>query len=242
MPGNWQLQGFDRPVYTNVKYPFPVTPPYVPKENPTGCYTTSFDLPAVWSTDEQVRIVFEGVDSAFYLWCNGEFVGYSQDSRLPADFELTRFLRSGENHISVCVLRLSDGSYLEDQDMWNLSGIYRDVYLLTKPATRVCDLRVTALLDDGYASGKLKVDLKTEGAQACQVRLDLYGLPDLELVTTVTRTVDTTHIDERGRYRDRLLLEINVPGVKPWSAEAPNLYRLCATLLDAEGNYLDFYF
>ncbi|MBT5441298.1 MAG: beta-galactosidase, partial [Gammaproteobacteria bacterium] len=129
VPGNWQTQGFDKPIYTNVKFPFPVDPPRVPEANPTGCYLTSFDLPGHWPPDEQTRICFDGVDSAFYLWCNNQFVGYSQDSRLAAEFDLSTYLQSGENTIAVMVLRLCDGSYLEDQDMWNLSGIFRSVRL-----------------------------------------------------------------------------------------------------------------
>ena len=132
VPGNWQLQGFDKPVYTNVKYPFSVNPPIVPSENPTGCYRRSFVLDAD-AINERTHLVFEGVDSAFFVWCNERFVGYSQDSRLPADFDISDYVTQGENQIAVIVLRLCDGSYLEDQDMWNLSGIYRSVYLLSKP-------------------------------------------------------------------------------------------------------------
>ena len=148
VPGNWQLQGYDKPVYTNVKYPFPCTPPITPDENPTGCYLRNFTLPEQWQSEETIRVVFDGVDSAFYLWCNGRWVGYSQDSRLAAEFDLTAFLIKGENQIAVMVLRLCDGSYMEDQDMWNLSGIYRSVSLVTKPAQCVSDVRVTADLTD----------------------------------------------------------------------------------------------
>ncbi|MEQ8516802.1 MAG: beta-galactosidase, partial [Chromatocurvus sp.] len=132
VPGNWQLQGHDHPIYTNVRYPFPCKPPYVPEDNPTGCYVREFDWSDVHQ-DEQLRVCFDGVNSAFYLWCNGEFLGYSQDSRLPAEFDLSACVKPGKNRLQAMVLRWSDGSYLEDQDMWWLSGIYRDVYLLSKP-------------------------------------------------------------------------------------------------------------
>ena len=133
VPGHWQLQGFDHPIYTNVQFPFPCNPPIVPDANPTGCYQRSFSMPSTWSSEEQIRIIFEGVDSAFHLWCNEQWVGYSQDSRLPAEFDLSRFLVAGQNTLSVLVIRRCDGSYMEDQDMWNMSGIYRSVRLLAKP-------------------------------------------------------------------------------------------------------------
>jgi beta-galactosidase len=239
VPGNWQLQGFDRPVYTNVKYPFDVNPPHVPTQNPTGCYTTNFKVPEHWSSEEQIRIVFDGVDSAFYLWCNEQLVGYSQDSRLPADFDLSRILEPGDNRLSVCVLRLCDGSYLEDQDMWNLSGIFRDVYLLAKPLRRIVDLRTTATLDERYTNGKLSIKLKTEHGRGCSVRFEVYDLSNTTLVLDKTLTVCTDYVDEKGRYRDRLYADLDVLNVKPWSAEAPQLYRICATLLDPEGQEIE---
>jgi len=235
VPGNWQMQGYDRPVYTNVKYPFAVSPPRVPDANPTGCYTKQFVLPPGWLGDEQVRIVFEGVDAAFYLWCNNSFVGYSQDSRLPAEFDLTAHLQDGTNQLAVCVLRLCDGSYLEDQDMWNLSGIYRDVYLLAKPAQRITDLRATAELDSTGQVGELALELNSAGTDRNNsVRFELYAMPEQQLVASVTSGMGTRYIDERGRYRQRVHQHIRVAQVKPWSAEQPHLYRLCATLLDAD--------
>ena len=239
VPGNWQLQGFDRPIYTNVKYPFPTNPPVVPANNPTGCYTTAFSVPELWLAQTQVRVVFDGVDAAFYLWCNERLVGYSQDSRLPADFDLTEFLVAGENTISVCVLRLCDGSYLEDQDMWNLSGIYRDVYLLVKPRAHISDLRVTALLNDTYADGELLINLKTEHCRDAKIRFDLHSQRDCKLVASEISKIGTQIIDERGRYRDQVQIKMPVGRVDTWSAEAPFLYRLCATLLDADENELE---
>ena len=125
VPGNWQLQGYDFPIYSNVKYPFEDNPPHVPSENPTGVYRHNFMLDEQ-DLEQQVRLVFDGVNSAFHLWCNGKWVGYSQDSRLPAEFDLSEHIASGSNQITVMVMRWSDGSYLEDQDMWWLSGIFRD--------------------------------------------------------------------------------------------------------------------
>ena len=147
VPGNWQLQGFDRPIYTNIKYPFPCDPPRVPAENPTGCYSREFELSADWLTSGQTRLIVDGVDSAFHPFCDGRGVGYSQDSRLPAEFDLGDFLQAGTNRLAVLVLRWSDGSYLEDQDMWRMSGIFRSVSLLHKPERRLLYLRLTPVLD-----------------------------------------------------------------------------------------------
>ncbi|MCO5569308.1 hypothetical protein L7F22_023020 [Adiantum nelumboides] len=138
VPSNWQLHGYDRPIYTNIVYPFALDPPYVPEENPTGCYRKSFAIPSNW-TGRRIFLSFEAVDSAFYVWINGTLVGYSQDSRLPADFEITEICHESssgrENLMAVQVMRWSDGSYLEDQDHWWLSGIHRNVVIYAKPKT-----------------------------------------------------------------------------------------------------------
>ena len=242
VPGHWQLQGFDRPVYTNIKYPFPCKPPVVPEANPTGCYERTFNLPADWKVgEEQIRVIFEGVDNAFHIWCNAEWVGYSQDSRLPAEFDLSRYLTPGENTLSVLVMRYSDGSYLEDQDMWNLSGIYRSVYLLTKPAAKILDLRVNAELDEHYQNGVLQLRVDVEGAKGCRIGVALYapGPDDAAAIVKETQSLGTRQIDERGAYNDRCELLIQVPTPQPWSAECPNLYRLTVCLLDVEGQVIE---
>lgn len=230
VPGNWQLQGYDRPIYTNVKYPFPCTPPMTPDKNPTGCYTRAFSLPERWQTDEHVSVIFEGVDSAFYLWCNGQWVGYSQDSRLAAEFNLSPFLVAGENQLAVMVLRLCDGSYLEDQDMWNLSGIYRSVQLITKPVSRMTDVRVIPDLINNYTDGHLMLEVSTLGAEHCQVQVALYYQD--QMILSETAPVGTAPIDERGAYNDRCRMSIEVASPEKWSAESPSLYRLTLSLLD----------
>jgi len=231
VPGNWQLQGYDRPIYTNVKYPFPCTPPITPDENPTGCYLRSFTLPEHWRTDEIVNVIFEGVDSAFYLWCNGHWVGYSQDSRLAAEFNLNPFLAKGENQLAVMVLRLCDGSYMEDQDMWNLSGIYRSVKLLTKPQCRITDVRVSPDLVNNYIDGELMLEVSTVDAVDCHVQFSLYYHD--QLVLSETAPVGTSPIDERGAYSDRCRMSLELKTVAKWSAEIPELYRLTVSLLDS---------
>ena len=128
VPGHWQLQGYGRPQYTNFIYPFPTCPPYAPTENPTGTYVRDFYVPLDWDESAQLRLRFDGVDSAFYLWVNGEEVGYSQGSRNPAEFDISGFVRRGEkNRVLVKVMQWSDGSYIEDQDQWWLSGIVLEI-------------------------------------------------------------------------------------------------------------------
>jgi beta-galactosidase len=122
VPGHWQLQGYGRPQYTNVSYPFPVNPPLVPSENPTGTYVRTFEIPENWETGSQLRLRFDGVDSAYYVFVNGVEVGYSQGSRNPAEFDITQLVKQGNNTLLVRVLQWCDGSYIEDQDQWWLSG------------------------------------------------------------------------------------------------------------------------
>ena len=156
VPANWQMLGYDAPIYTNVTYPIPVNPPFVPQDNTTGCYSLTFNINPQWLIDGQTRIILDGVNSAFHLWCNGQWVGYAQDSRLPSEFDLSELLVDGENRLAVMVLRWSDGTYLEDQDMWRMSGIFRDVTLLHKPTTRLSDVQLVTQLNDEFSRGTLE--------------------------------------------------------------------------------------
>lgn len=237
VPGNWQLQGFDKPVYTNVKYPFPVNPPRVPEQNPTGCYRRSFFLDAA-ATRERTHLVFEGVDSAFFVWCNGHFVGYSQDSRLPAEFDVTDCVIAGENQLAAMVLRLCDGSYLEDQDMWNLSGIYRSVYLISKPHTHIRDYRVNTEFCNEYQTGLLSGEVFCSEGATGALRISVFDTQG-NIQLTQTADIGTDWIDERGCYEDRSRFEFEIPDVLPWSAETPRLYRLVIALLTPDGQLVD---
>lgn len=230
VPANWQLHGYDKPIYTNVKYPFACHPPLVPADNPTGCYSTVFTVPGDWAPDSQTRVIFDGVNNAFYLWCNGQPVGYSQDSRLPAEFDLTPYLQAGDNTLCVMVLRWSDGSYLEDQDMWWLSGIYRSVRLLNKPAQRLTDIRVTPDLDSRYQHGCLNIVVDTENSTDLAIRTTLYR--GEQEVISATAAIGTAPMDERGGYDNRTIINLDVSNPDQWSAEAPNLYRVTVTLTD----------
>lgn len=245
VPGNWQLDATypglrpatDVPIYTNIKYPFLCDPPRVPAENPTGCYSREFSVPADWLASGQTRIIFDGVDSAFHLFCNGRWVGYSQDSRLPAEFDLTPFLQAGDNRLAVLVLRWSDGSYLEDQDMWRMSGIFRSVSLLHKPARHLMDIRVTPELDACYRDARLKIALQVANGTGLSVVANLYD--GGERVATLRQQIGTQAIDEKGAYDDRAECWLEVATPRKWSAETPHLYRLTLTLLDEQGEPIE---
>ena len=150
VPAMWQLHGYDVPQYVNMDYPFPFDPPYVPLENPCGAYHTQFTVDAA-HRDERCYLNFEGVDSCYYVWVNGTFVGYSQVSHATAEWDITDHVTVGDNTLSVLVLKWCDGSYLEDQDKFRMSGIFRDVYLLYRPAEHLRDFTIRTPLDNGAA-------------------------------------------------------------------------------------------
>ncbi|MFB9476580.1 glycoside hydrolase family 2 TIM barrel-domain containing protein [Nonomuraea salmonea] len=194
VPSHWVLEGHDRPLYTNTAYPFPIDPPYLPDDNPTGDYRLRFDLPADWPAARDV-LRFQGVDSCGTVWLNGELLGHSKGSRLPFEFDVTGRLRERGNVLAVRVHRWSSGSYLEDQDMWWLPGIFRDVELLSRPEGGIDDFTVHASYHDG--TGTLLVTADAPG---------LVELPALGLAIPTGE-------------------QVTVPGVRPWSAEDPCLHR-----------------
>lgn len=237
VPSNWQMLGYDAPIYTNVTYPIPVNPPFVPEENATGCYSLTFNIDAEWLADGQTRVVFDGVNSAFHLWCNGCWVGYAQDSRLPSEFDLSAVLKAGENRLAVMVLRWSDGSYLEDQDMWRMSGIFRDVTLLHKPQAQISDLRVVNHLNEDFTRAELETLVAVKGDAGCQVCVQLW-LGDRPIAER-QQAIGSDIIDERGAYSDRTTVRLTVERPLLWSAETPNLYRLVAILKDGHGAVIE---
>ena len=187
----------------------------------------------------KTRIIFDGVNSAFHLWCNGQWVGYSQDSRLPAEFDLSGVLRAGQNRLAVMVLRWCDGSYLEDQDMWRMSGIFRDVSLLHKPETYIADYQVVTDLNAELDRAVLKVDVALAGAHftECEVAITLWR--NGERCASATRQPGSAIVDERGNWAERLTVAIPVASPALWSAETPALYRLTIALLDPQGEVLE---
>ncbi|WP_172729006.1 beta-galactosidase [Kluyvera cryocrescens] len=235
VPSNWQMDGYDAPIYTNVTYPIPVNPPFVPADNPTGCYSLTFNVDDTWLQEGQTRIIFDGVNSAFHLWCNGRWVGYGQDSRLPSEFDLSHYLLSGENRLAVMVLRWSDGSYLEDQDMWRMSGIFRDVSLQHKPATHISDLRINTHFNDDFSRAALETQVRVAGELRNDLRVTVQLWDNDTLIGENTGSLGSEIIDERGAYHDRITLRQNVKEPALWSAETPNLYRAVVKLHTADG-------
>lgn len=238
VPANWQMHGYDAPIYTNVQYPIVATPPCVPEANPTGCYSLTFTLDDSWPETGQTRVIFDGVSSAFYLWCNGQFIGYSQDSRLPAEFDLSAALLPGANRLAVMVLRWSDGTWLEDQDMWRMSGIFRDVSLLHKPTPHLADVQLETLLSPEYRSADLVARVRVT-AQDAALRLRLTLWREGKQTGAIEQPLGSAIIDERGHYGDRAELRLRVEAPALWSAETPALYRATLALLDAQGETVE---
>ncbi len=233
VPSNWQLEGrYDPPIFTNVKHPFPATPPRPPAEyNPTGLYRREFEVPADWSGYE-VLLRFEGVQSACRVWVNGQEVGYHEDGMAPAEYNVTRFLRPGRNLLAAQVLNWSDGSYLEDQDYWRLSGIYRDVSLVAVPITRLRDLRVRTQLDAAYRDATLQLEVAMAGASlpvaaGYKVRATLMDDRNRTVWTETREAAGTTAFAGA------------VPNPHKWTAETPYLYTLVVEIADALGKTIE---
>lgn len=228
VPSNWQLQGFGRPIYTNFVHPFDSrhAPYIVADTNETGLYRRQFSVPAGWRGQE-VFVHFAGVQSAFYLWVNGQYVGYSEGSMTPAEFRLTPYLQPGDNHIAAKVIRWCDGSYLEDQDFWRLSGIFRSVYLVARPGSYLRDFQVETDLDARYQHGTLRLHTELyrhEASVPGEGQLSLW-LVDPQ-GDTVLRRDTLLGSWTAGRLRRGLDWQLPVRNPQRWSAETPHLYRL----------------
>jgi len=239
VPSNWQMLGYGKPNYTNVNYPYPVDPPFVPDDNPTGLYRRSFSLPEAWA-GRQVALVFEGVDSAYYVWVNGKLAGYSQVSHLPAEFDITPLLHAGENQLAVQVFQWSDGSYLEDQDMWRLSGIFRDVYLVGNAWVHVQDVRIRTLLDANYRDALLDVQVKI-GNRAGESAAG-FALMARLLDGAGERVFDHSLQAALGLAAGEEVIagaQVAVQAPRLWSAEEPNLYHLLLTLSGPGGDVVE---
>lgn len=226
VPSNWQKHGYDYPIYTNIKYPFPIDEQKVPEDfNPVGSYRHTFTVPDSWDS-RRTFITFEGVNAGFYLWVNGQKVGYSQGSRTPAEFDITDYLVDGENLLAAEVFRYTIGSYLEDQDFWRISGIFRDVYLWSTPTIHVRDFHYTTTFDNQYQDATLKVDVEVKGyntAGNVTVELALYD-PDGRLVYEENKNASVDHNSHLLTF-DQIIRE-----PLQWSAEKPHLYKMYITL------------
>ncbi|MGG1553412.1 glycoside hydrolase family 2 TIM barrel-domain containing protein [Paenibacillus ferrarius] len=234
VPSNWQLHGYGAPLYSSSKYPYPVDPPHIPQENPTGSYLRQFQIPDSW-TDSTVLLVFDSVDAAFHVWVNGMEAGFGQGSHNRMEFDITTFIRPGENRLAVRVYQWSTGSYLEDQDKWRLSGIFRDVLLLAVPRTYLRDVRVRTVLDGSYQEGVLELNAAfrhTTGRKAEAVSLQA------ELLDAFTHTVAepvTQAAQPAVREESEVCIRIQVNRPALWSAEQPNLYMLLLTVRGESG-------
>ncbi|MGD8320926.1 MAG: glycoside hydrolase family 2 TIM barrel-domain containing protein, partial [Gemmatimonadota bacterium] len=263
VPSDWQMEGYGVPIYVNSMYPFTKDPPFIEHDHdPVGQYRTTFTVPEAWA-GEHVVLHFGAVHSAMYVWVDGVMVGYSQGSKLPAEFDISHLAAPGPHRLAVEVYRWSDGSYLEDQDFWRLSGIERDVVLYAEPRTRVADVWTRGGLDDAYQDGVLDVDVDVArdagGPAAAAVRFELLGEGEGSAVPggqggagaggrgdsssggqaappLLSRRVPVPRPDARGHAQ--LALHDTVPSVRAWTAERPALYTLLLTLEDSAGRTL----
>ena len=241
VPGNWQMYGYGIPIYVNIKYPFVVVnPPFIPADNnPVGSYRRNFNVPENWDGRE-VFIHFAGVRSAFYIWVNGKKVGYSQGSMTPAEFNLTPYLEKGNNTLAIEVYRWSDGSYIEDQDMWRLSGIYRDVYLFSTPKIHLRDFFIKTELDENYKNAQLKINVELKNYSNDDfddISVEALLLDDVG--NQVGTSIKKSNISVSKDGKVKIELDQSIPNPKKWTAETPNLYQLILLLRNYEDKIIE---
>jgi beta-galactosidase len=231
VPGNWELQGFDVPIYTDEPYPFKPNPPHVPSDyNPVGSYRRDFIVPEAWQGRE-VFIHFAGVRSAMYLWVNGKKVGYSQGSRTPAEFNISKYIKKGNNTLAVEVYRWCDGSYLENQDAWRMSGIERDVYLFSTPKIHMRDYFVRSELDKNYKDGLFTILIEVQNYYETQAAPYWLHVQLFEAGNNETPLIDKTEkISLKASSKTTFKIDDKVKAPKQWSAETPHLYTLVLSL------------
>ena len=241
VPGNWMMQGYDKPIYTNVKMPIPNTPPFVPQDdNPTGLYRREFHLPSEWD-GRRIILSFGGVESAFYVWVNGQKVGFSKDSRLPAEFDITDVARSGLNTVVTQVIRWSDGSFMEDQDHWRMAGMYRDVMVYALPQIYLADVFAKPELDAAYKDAELSIvarlggDVDNAGGYRVEMQLfDAEGQPVFPEYVGAEYKVTQWSMPE-------VTIKQPVSAPKKWNHETPNLYTLVVALKNPQGEAVQYY-
>ncbi len=225
IPSNWQLKGYGVPIYTNVKYPFEKNPPFIQEHyNPVGSYKKTVVVPDKW-IGKNVILHFGAVNSAFFVWVNGEKVGFGKGSKTPREFNIGKFLQKERNTIAVEVYRWNDGSYLEDQDMWRLSGIERDVYLYLQPETAIRDVFVKTSFDASYIDGSFSIEAEIIGKlKSKPIKVELRDANGKIVFDTSAKTL--AHLTVNG----------TIPKVKKWSAEKPNRYQLLITIDSGKKN------
>ena len=248
VPSNWEMKGYDKPIYKSAVYPFrPVNPPHVPKDyNGVGCYQRTFTIPHDWR-NMNVTLHFGGVSSAYKVWLNGKFLGYAEDSFLSSEFNITPYLQEGENILSVWVIRWSDGSFLEDQDQWRLSGIHREVMLLAEPKVRIADFQWQTRLDKEYKDAILSIRPRIENLTGKEItgyklKAQLYNKNENAVFEKPLEKSVESIINEIYPRLDNVkfgLLETKIASPEKWSDEEPNLYTLVLSLEDSAGNVLE---
>lgn len=235
VPSNFQMFGYDKPIYTNVNYPIPIDPPFVPDENPTGVYKRSLYI-GKEDLDKQIFLVFEGVDSAFYVFVNSKMVGFSKGAHMMHEFDITEFLHEGENQLTVVVIKYSDATYLEDQDKWRMSGIFRDVYLLTRAKTFIKDIYIKPELNEDLTLGQLKSEIKIENRslQEKTIRLEIQLYRGKTIIKQNSQDLKITQGEPITAS-----FEFQIENPMLWSAETPNLYDFLTILKDENDNILE---
>ncbi len=240
VPANWEFNGYGIPIYVNTRYEWTKqpNPPHVPHDyNPVGLYKRSFSVPEAWR-DREIFIHFGAVKSAFYIWINGQYVGYSQGSKTPAEWDITAYLHPGDNSVALEVFRWSDGSYLECQDFWRVSGIERDVYMFSTPKIRIRDFFVHTDLDAQYRNADLKVDVALRHHLARNPSAKFAV--ELKLLDRKKREVAT--VSQKIKFHERnarAILQTTIENPKKWTDETPYLYTLLLILKDAHGNVME---
>lgn len=235
VPGNWEIEGYGVPIYTNVTYPFPQNPPYIPHDdNPTGCYRHEFTLPEEWDGRRTI-LHFESGLAAMHIWVNGEQVGYSEGTKTAVEFDITPYLHSGDNLLAIEGYRWADGSYLEDQDFWRLSGFDRGVKIYSVDRVRIADVFAIGDLDKSYKTGVYEATIQLENVDDKPFR----GVVELRLVDAAGRVVKTLTQSVDVAITQELNFSFKLPNVKRWSHENPNLYTSVVTLKDAKGGVVE---
>ncbi|WDF69109.1 glycoside hydrolase family 2 TIM barrel-domain containing protein [Sphingobacterium oryzagri] len=248
VPSNWEMKGYDIPIYRSAVYPFqPIDPPRIPTDyNAVGSYQRSFELPKNWD-GMNITLHFGGVISAYHLWLNDKYVGYAEDSCLPSEFNITPYLKAGKNRISVQVIRWSDASYLEDQDHWRMSGIHREVFLMAEPKVRITDFHWQAKLDENHQDAIFSLRPKIDNFSGDSIRgfvvkaqlYDAAGKPILK--DNLQKDADQIFNEIYPRLDNVKfgLLETKISNPKKWSTEDPNLYTLVLSLYDKDNKLLE---
>ncbi|WP_281226648.1 glycoside hydrolase family 2 TIM barrel-domain containing protein [Flavobacterium aquiphilum] len=238
VPANWELNGYGIPIYTNITYPFERNPPFINhSDNPVGSYKRDFVLPDNWN-NRHVFLHFEAGTSAMYIWVNGEKVGYTENTKSPAEFDISKYVKSGKNSLAVEVYRWSDGSYLEDQDFWRLSGIDRNVYLYSTNDIRISDFFAKPDLDSNYKNGSLSVDVNLKNLSSTSINNQKL---EAKLVDTSGKNVFVKELKVNfdANKINTINFSQNVASPKLWSSEAPNLYTLLLTLKNEKGTIIE---